>query len=260
LAALACVGLLGATANADTQIDLTHGGSGTLNGAVYTTAVIQPAGTGVIYSFVRLQAPGRSTVEEGYNTDGRLYSPVRGPFDELTDPNFTRSLTVGQIPVVSYMGTDYRLFHLDINEPSQAAKSTILLANVRLYISPTGNSTTTNLNDGGPLGTLIYAMDAGMMNNSVLLDANYFGPPGSGTSDMSMLVPASLFPDDPSAYVTLYSKFTDAQSRHWPEAGFEEWFTQFSPQMQRIAEPTALMLLGCGLGYLAVRRRRRVSK
>src|SRR3954468_18762573 len=71
-------------ARAAIVIDLTTRGSqGTINGAIYKQVDPQPTGTGVINSFLRLQA---KDVEQGYNTDHR---PVE--FDEKTDIH-TRSL------------------------------------------------------------------------------------------------------------------------------------------------------------------------
>src|SRR3989442_1746946 len=69
-----------------TTVDLTTAGSsGTLNGALFQQTDPIPTGTGVIDSFVRVSAANQD-IEQGYNTDGR---PVA--YDEITDPNFTRS-------------------------------------------------------------------------------------------------------------------------------------------------------------------------
>src|SRR5262245_11232416 len=56
-----------------TPLDLTMRGSeGTIEGAVFQQCDAQPTGTGVIQSFVRVQtANAKSSVEQGYNTDGR---------------------------------------------------------------------------------------------------------------------------------------------------------------------------------------------
>src|SRR5262245_6236332 len=100
-----------------TMIDLTTPGSdGTANGAIYQQCDAQPTGTGVIRSFVRVQgAASGSSVEQGYNTDGR---PLQ--FDENKSPQFTRSLTLGDVPIVSVDGVDYRQFLLDINQRSSS--------------------------------------------------------------------------------------------------------------------------------------------
>src|SRR4051812_34276852 len=86
----------------NTIVDLTTTTSGTINGALFQRASLQTSGTGAIESFLRLQASG---TEQGYNTSGR---PVA--FDELTDPNFTRNLTLGQVPTLNVGGTNYYEF------------------------------------------------------------------------------------------------------------------------------------------------------
>src|SRR5262245_41089797 len=74
-------------------MDLTARGSQvTVNGAIFKQADPQPTGTGVIRSFVRIQAQGSNqTVEQGYNTD---YRPVQ--FDEKANPNFDRSIRLSE--------------------------------------------------------------------------------------------------------------------------------------------------------------------
>ena len=59
----------------------------------------------VIDSFVRINdaSPNTGTVVEGYNTDGR---PT--PFDEISSPPFTRSLTLGEVPLLD--GGGLRLY------------------------------------------------------------------------------------------------------------------------------------------------------
>src|SRR4051794_10651352 len=69
--AAACGGLAASSAQGATVYDLTAGGSATINGATYSTGVFQPAGTGVIDSFVRIQ--GNGNVVQGYNTGDRSY-------------------------------------------------------------------------------------------------------------------------------------------------------------------------------------------
>src|SRR5439155_13939178 len=88
-------------------VDLTTAGSlGTLNGAQFRQVDAQPTGSGVIDSFVRLQAQGaKQTVEQGYNTDAR---PTQ--FDENSSPTFTRSLRLSDVPVVTIGGVEYREF------------------------------------------------------------------------------------------------------------------------------------------------------
>src|SRR5438094_6872178 len=99
-------------AKADNVIDLTTVGASGFDSAMagfYQQAMVQPAGSGVIDSFVRIQT--NNVIESGYNTDGR---PLQ--FDENNSPTFTRSLTTSSVPIVNINGTNYRQFMLDINQ------------------------------------------------------------------------------------------------------------------------------------------------
>src|SRR5258708_28479683 len=80
------------------QLDLTARNStaSAPSGAMVEQANDQPTGTGVIRSFLRVQAPASGgTSEQGYNTDAR---PLQ--FDENKSPQFTRSLRASEVPLV----------------------------------------------------------------------------------------------------------------------------------------------------------------
>jgi hypothetical protein len=155
--------------------DMSSGGSFTINGAILQDGSIQPAGTGVIDSFVRIQMNG---TEQGYNTDGR---PVA--FNELTDPNFTRSLLLSEVPIKLVGETAYREFILDINEQASTPGKYLSLDKMKIFLSSTGNQTTTNV---AGLGSPVY--DLG--ENWIKLDGSLHGP-GSGTSDMFAIFPTA---------------------------------------------------------------------
>src|SRR5262245_58138129 len=114
-------------------VDLVNTTNGSANGALFYRADFRPAGTGVIDSFVRIQhdnGPSNNNhsvdgEEQGYNTSGR---PVQ--YDELTDPNYTRDLMYGEVPIVSIGGVDYKEFFLDINEPNGGGKNLLSLDQV----------------------------------------------------------------------------------------------------------------------------------
>src|SRR5947207_3200256 len=113
-----------------TLVDLTtRGAEDTANGAIFRQVDPQPTGTGVIRSFVRVQARG---VEQGFNTDAR---PLQ--LNENKSPQFTRSITIGDVPVVMVDGVTYREFLLDINQ--KASASLLSLDELRLYVSTSGN-------------------------------------------------------------------------------------------------------------------------
>src|SRR5215204_3301800 len=77
--------IFSSTLNAEIAVNLTAGGTSTINGAIFTTTDTQSTGTGVIRSFVRIS--DNSSIVQGYNTDAR---PLQ--FDENNSPQFTRSL------------------------------------------------------------------------------------------------------------------------------------------------------------------------
>jgi len=242
LAALVVTLALNGRASADV-LDLTSGGTGGFNGAIFTTNMVQPTGTGVIDSFLRLQNNG---TEQGYNTSAR---PVQ--FDQKTDPNFTRDLLLSSVPVVNINGTAYRQFLLDINETHGLPGALLSLDKLQLFQSPTGMQ-----NNYPNLGTKVYDMGAG---NAVLL--NYDLNHGSGSGDMFAYIPDALF--DPSIpYVYLYSAF-GALANAGSDAGFEEWATLegTTPPVNEVPAPATLLFaaLGCGVGMVgyAIRNRRK---
>ena len=65
-------------------LDLTaRGSSGAINGAEFVQFDARPTGTGVIDSFVRVQALGNTSSEQGYNTSARpLHAHRRPPAGE----------------------------------------------------------------------------------------------------------------------------------------------------------------------------------
>jgi hypothetical protein len=225
------LGLFLATSASALTIDLTPGpgSSGTVNGALFEFDKEQPAGTGVLNSFLRIQ---KTPTEQGYNTSNSDF-----PFDEVPPAGgFTRDLQFGELQQI---GGDY-LFVLDINEPKGGSQSLISLDKLQIYISDTGGQNTTVLGD---LGALIYDLDAGE-DSVVLLD--YANAPGSGVSDMLMTLPSSLFAGvSPTDFVILYSAFGDTD---FSQDGPEEW-------AHVVPEPGTGLLLGLSLLGLAWRRR-----
>ena len=245
-AVIASAGLAG-VANASI-VDLVNNQTGSVSGALFHRADFQPAGTGVLDPFVRIQhdngppntghsANGR---EQGYNTSGR---PVQ--YDELTDPNYTRDLTFAEIPIVNIAGVDYLQFILDINEPNGGGHNLLSLDQVHIYTSATGGQN--GLESG--LGALRFALGASLNDNTVTLDYNLNS--GSGQGDMQMYVPLSNFAGAlPTDFVYLYSHFGNLNDDYRTGDGFEEWAV-----LEPIPAPGAMALLAIA-GLVGARRRR----
>jgi hypothetical protein len=238
-------------------------------GAIFAQINVQPTGTGVIQSFLRLQ---RNPNEQGYNTDARSYSGsgsytgsgVKTEFDEKSDPNFTRSIQLGDIPVVNIGGTNYREFFLDINESASTGGRYISLDQLEIFVSDSGTldnyskgstasgtygSGSTLVGPGGATSDLIYTLDTGFspsdpdnpfVDNWISLD--YLASSGgSGKGDMVFYLPDSLFTASGAgtlSYIYLYSQFgcgginkgCAGSSKYYSDdtsdAGFEEWWVR----------------------------------
>ncbi|MDJ0737811.1 MAG: PEP-CTERM sorting domain-containing protein [Nostocaceae cyanobacterium] len=229
------------------QLNLTsQGASGSINGALFEQISNgEPAGTGVINSFLRIQSPGNSTVEAGYNTDAR---PLE--FDENNSPQFTRSLLFSDVSIVNIDGKDYRQFILDLNEPNAKKKNpdapNIILDDLQIFLGNAPDLTGFNTTDFANNTTKIFDLDAGGDNSVLLRDRNS----GSGRYDYLVSIENSKFENNfvgTNQYLYLYSKFSNA------EGGFEEWATK----KRRVPEPatlTGLALLGGAMAFLRRRR------
>jgi len=195
---------LGAAANA-TIVDLTTGAgaSGAVGDALFFATDQQPAGTGFIDPFLRVQA---SPTEQGYNTDGGF------PFDDKNPHNFQHSLLLSSLAQFDINGTEYFKFMVDANQ-SGASNHNFTLTQLQFYTANSGSLLPMSLNPDGTiaLGTLAYNMNpGGGTANSVITTAT-----GSGKYDAIVYVPVSDF-NQANKYVYLY--FAGIGN-----GGFEEW-------------------------------------
>jgi hypothetical protein len=229
-----------AVANADAlALDLTSpGSSGTINGTIFYTPLIDTSGP--IDAFLQIQA-GHAASEAGYNTDGTL--------EFETKSAHSLQLSAIQTNIVDIYGVNYYEFVLDVNE--SANNSLITLHDFEFYIDANSD------NSGYPgIGTLVYDLDAGPQgDSSVTVDYNNFG---AGNIDLFALVPTSYFRTDLTQYVYLYSSF--GQPDDIVDDGVEEWAHKiegtFTPP-EPIPEPaTALLFLMGIMGFLGIKRKR----
>jgi hypothetical protein len=220
-------------------VDLTQMASGTLNGGVFSLFDEQPAGSGVIDSFVRLHdlGPDDTGTPEGHNTSGRNMGSPKLNFDENSSPVFTRDLQLEDIPKVREGNAWYREFLLDVNEPNNSDIPLVSLNKVKIFTNKDGGLLASPT-DLSTLGTLRWDMDgdvpgsdgpmsgpdtldtpAPSVGNWVrMIDVNH----GSGQADLRLLVPESAFRGvKNSDFVYFYSRFGDTEAM---SGGYEEWY------------------------------------
>jgi hypothetical protein len=239
-------------ARAATSVDLTGGGTTTLNAGqdIYSTVLQSPTGSGVIDSFVRIST--NEDIVEGYNTDAR---PVQ--FDENTSPTFTRSLELSDVPIVTIDGVQYREFLLDINQTS--ADPLLSLNELQIFLGNAGDlsgatvDSTTGLLSFGGNANLVYDLDA---TTDYTVELNYDLNSGSGTGDLFVYIADSLFTGN-NQFVYLYSSFGVPNNNN---DGFEEWAVLGRPSVAAVPEPSTVVMALAGLlplGIAGLRRRLR---
>jgi hypothetical protein len=204
--ALGLAAIFASAANA-AVVDLSTSSSGTINGALFEVGSIHPAGTGVFEPFLTLQANG---TEQGYNSS-------TGNFDTKREPVWNHEIRFSDLQQTTINGTAYFGFAIDVNEPNSANLASISLEALRIYTSPTlQTSTSTNKNGmfNGSLGTLRYDLGG---NSVFYIDTQR----GSGESDINVYIPVSAFAGtQPNDYVYMYQRWGGADAM--TQGGFEE--------------------------------------
>ena len=240
----AVIVLMAASAQAAVEYNLAYDGAQeTVNGAIFMQwDEPKPTGTGTIDAFVAIQGTTGGS-QQGYNTDGAV------EFDTVSGGH-THALLLSDIPIVTFGGTKYREFLLDINQ--NVTHHILSLDEITFYQAATGTLTNyspdfvTRNSTNPAFGAPIYDLDAGG-DNYVKLDDS-FGA-GSGKGDMLLFVPNSVF-NGAGNYIYLYSMCGDTING---ADGFEEWAVGSGGPI--IPEPATICLLGLGvLGLLKKRR------
>jgi len=262
---------LGGTAFTDGSESFAGGTTGA--GAIYELANTHPAGTGVFLPFLSYQ---RKNDEEGINTS--LLGNGQGVLDDKRVPQWTHDLHLNELGTVTRNGVTYYQFELDANETGSGNINRLLsIDDIRIYTSATspftssvsagvGGLTTDSAvrtavnSDAATLGVLRYAQNADNgTKNWVLIDASRAtegSTSGSGSSDMAVLIPTSLFTlAGGNDFVTFYTlNGVHDTTGDDSDAGFEEWRAKAG------AVPdggSTLLLLGSALIPLGLLRARR---
>jgi hypothetical protein len=204
----------------------------------------QSTGTGVFDPFLREQGnASKSPLEAGINT-----SANNPPYDTKADPH-THDLLLSSLTTVKVGGTDYYKFILDAN---QLQNGPISLIQFKVYVTAgapfTSASDLVNLVDNV---TPNYNMNGGATQYRVDISSQN----GSGSGDMSFLVPKSDIGTGDNLY--LYAQFgTDANGGGFGiNDGFEEW-SALTGTSSVPDGGTTVLLLGAALSGLGLIRRK----
>lgn len=242
-----CAALAASSASA-TTLDLTAGGSGTVNTTFFTTTDVGSTGTGVISPFLRVQANGTAS---GYNASTNSVMP------DVKTGTWTHDIQLSAIPIVvnptgATPGSYYE-FLLDINQTN--ANPYLSLDTIQLY------TRASVLNPADSLALLTAAPSVLRYNfdssdaNTILL--NYQLNSGSGSGDLFMYVPTSAFSGaSGSDYLYFYTQFGVTGGIYAENDGFEEWAVRTAAAPSVPDGGTSAVLLGGALLALAAVRRR----
>jgi hypothetical protein len=212
--------------------------SGSIGIATFTFTEFDSTGSGVIDSFLVIQANG---TEKGYNTDTS---------NVLDNKSGTEAIQISDLRV---SGANVR-FLLDITESSGGDDGFLSLDQLKIVVA--ANPPDTGTQSGAtPTGSTVYDMDAGDAGNIVLLDAFRASNSGSGKGDVFIEIPKSAFDSyGENDYVYLYAEFGGGGSNPGLNAGFGssssfEEFAIILGDTPLIPEPSTYL---AGLGMFGI--------
>jgi len=217
-------------------------------GAWWSTTFDSSSGSGVWDPFFDLENHGNNHTEAAYNTDGAFQmDQARTTFNKDLPGNTLTPLTIPGIAVPVYA------FWLDANETGGGSDNRFLaIDKINIYASVQASVSVATEAGLAAVSSLLYNMDASG-DNRVLIDSTIGTTAGSGSSDLIMYVPASLFAGaDPYIYFYNENGFSDANGPYGAHAGFEEWRARTGPPQQQVPDGGAtLVLLGGAIASLA---------
>ena len=173
-------------------------------------------------------AAGQRELERAFNTSVDTSLDIQPP---VGAGKFTHALTHA-IPILRIGGIDYREFLLDVN---QTDNGPISLNQVQLFqsnrtwgcpASPPGcrrdHDAAIAFGSLAPIFQINNRQNTpgGLTTNTeIAADSGS----GSGTADMFLYVPNSLFANSPTSYITLFSQLGTPTGTYDANAGYEEW-------------------------------------
>jgi len=254
-----------------------YGGTGVINGAIYTTIDNHPTGTGVFDPFISYQ---HRDFELGVNTS--LGGNGQGFLNDKRVPQWNHDLHLNDLAPITISGVTYFGFELDANETGSGNANRLLsIDDIRIYTSPNsaGSPFRNANNDGDVLAALANPASVGMVQryaqntvfsatdggpNWALIDASRSeggSTSGSGSSDLIVYVPTLLFAgagaNDFVTFFTINGHNDGVGGDDGSDAGFEEWRAVVGVTVPDGG--STLLLLGSALIPLGLLRARRES-
>jgi hypothetical protein len=207
------------------------------------------AGTGNFDPFLTVKpspqspTPAQDGTEDGYNQCDDALCPDDSNdspffFDQFFGGGRTHELLVSAVPIIEFEGSFYREFSLDAND--EGADSFMSVDDIRIFLDDQDNldnfNPGTNLfgNDTGTVADKVFDLDMPILLETQTLE------PGSGVSDITVLLPVDIFPEecfygslDCDTFLIFYAESghagTIGDRNYDVTAGFEEWRIQLLP-------------------------------